>query len=113
MKRIHVLSDNAISSQARTYAEYRVFAALSRYAQEFQRARIVLRPSRAGRRHETVSCAVSVTFGGSRVLRIRATGPHVYSAINRAVDRLNGALEHRADGRQVSQPSLSTSGGFA
>jgi hypothetical protein len=113
MKRIHVVSDNAISSQARTYAEYRVFAALSRYAQEFQRARIVLRPGRAERRCGTVTCAVTVTFDRSPAVRLRATGPHVYSAINRAVDRLAGVLENRDGQRSSLQDVLSIPGSYA
>ena len=92
MKRIHVLADaNAISSQARTYAEYRVFSSLTRHAINFRRARVLLRPSGGPGTYGRVSCALSVALEPSGSVRVRVTGPHVYAAINRAVDRLGDA----------------------
>jgi ribosome-associated translation inhibitor RaiA len=102
MTRIHVASDNAIGSQARTYAEYRVFAALTRHAQQFERARVLLRPVHDDGTRAAATCSVSVTLDRSRALRVRATGPHVYAAINRAIDRLDGVLDQRVGERRSS-----------
>jgi ribosome-associated translation inhibitor RaiA len=89
MNRIHVVSDDtAVSSQARTYAEYRVFWALTLQALKFRRARVTLRPTEDRGICDRVMCAVSVALEPSGSVRVRATGPHVYAAINRAVDRL-------------------------
>ena len=103
MKRIHVVTnDNAISSQALTYAEYRVFAALTRHALEFRRARVLLRSSDDRGSCDRVTCAVSVALNPSGSVRVRTTGPHVYAAINRAVERLGYVLGERIEQRRSS-----------
>jgi ribosome-associated translation inhibitor RaiA len=103
MKRIHVVGDdNAISSQARTYAEYRVFSALTRHALKFRRARVLLRPSEDHGTCDRVACAVSVALEPSGSVRVRMTGPHVYAAINRAVDRLGDVLGGQIEQRRSS-----------
>ena len=88
--RIEVIGGDTISQQARTYAEYRVFAALTQFskAEKVRRVRVVLRPVNLGSGCEGVACFVTVTLDGSDSLRIRATGPHAYAAINRAVERI-------------------------
>jgi hypothetical protein len=88
--RIEVVAADTISQQARTYAEYRVFAALTQFAEakKVRRARVVLRPVNLGRGCEGIACTVTVAFEASASLRIRATGPHTYAAINRAVERI-------------------------
>jgi ribosome-associated translation inhibitor RaiA len=103
MNRIHVLSeDKAISLQARTYAEYRVFSALMRHALQFRSARVLLRPSAAEGRCDTITCAVSIALEPSGSVRVRVTGPHVYAAINRAVERLSNVLGGRVEQRRSS-----------
>jgi ribosome-associated translation inhibitor RaiA len=102
MKRIHVFSDDNVSSQARTYAEYRVFSALTRHALKFRRARVVLRQSDGQGTSDRVTCAVSVALGPSGSVRVRVTGPHVYAAINRAVERLGDVLGGRIEQRRSS-----------
>ena len=102
MKRIHVVADSAISSQARTYAEYRVFSALTRHAFRFRRARVLLRPSDDRGTCDRVTCALSVALEPSGSVRVRVTGPHVYAAINRAVERLGSALGGRVALRRSS-----------
>ena len=103
MKRIHVVADaNAISSQARTYAEYRVFSALTRHATKFRRARVLLRASAGPDTCDRVSCALSVALDPSGSVRVRVTGPHVYAAINRAIERLGCALGGRTEQRRSS-----------
>jgi ribosome-associated translation inhibitor RaiA len=87
---IYVLGDETISSQARTYAEYRVFAALTQLAgaEQVRDARVVLRRANRTRAGEGVTCLVTVTLAGSSPLRVQTTGDHPYAAINRAVERL-------------------------
>jgi hypothetical protein len=103
MKRIYVVADDkAISSQARTYAEYRVFSALTRHALKFRRARVLLRPSKDFGACDRVICAVSVALEPSGTARVRVTGPHVYAAINRAVERLGDVVGGRVEQRRSS-----------
>jgi ribosome-associated translation inhibitor RaiA len=103
MNRITVVSeDDGINAQARTYAEYRVFAVLARHTRNVGRVRVVLRQVDASETCDEVVCAVTVTLEPAGVLRIRATGPHVYAAINRAVERLGRALGRRVEQRLSS-----------
>jgi ribosome-associated translation inhibitor RaiA len=91
--RIDVLGDDTISPQARTYAEYRIFAALTQLAdaEQVRDTRVVLRRARRGNDGDGVRCIVTVTLAGSDPVRVRATGDHPYAAINRAVERLSAA----------------------
>jgi ribosome-associated translation inhibitor RaiA len=86
---IEVIGEGTISQQARTYAEYRVFAALTQFseADKVQRVRVLLRPVKLGS-GESVACDVTVALAGWDSFRIRTTGPHAYAAINRAVERI-------------------------
>jgi ribosome-associated translation inhibitor RaiA len=88
--RIEVVGADTISQQARTYAEYRLFAALTQVAdaEKVRRARVVLRPVDRPQGCDSIACSVTVAFEGSNSIRIRATGPHAYAAINRAVERI-------------------------
>ena len=88
--RIEVIGDDTISQQARTYAEYRVFAALTHFtnAATVRRVRVVLRPIRLRTGCEDIACTVTVALEGLDSFRIRTTGPHAYAAINRAVERI-------------------------
>ena len=88
--RIEVVGADTISQQARTYAEYRVFAALTQVAdaERIRRARVVLRPVERGGGCDSIACTVTVSLEGADSVRIRATGPHAYAAINRAVERI-------------------------
>ena len=88
--RIEVIGEDPVSPQARTYAEYRVFAALTQFAEveKVRHVRVVLRPLNVGRDCEDVACTVTVDLEGSDSFRIRTTAPHAYAAINRAVERI-------------------------
>jgi ribosome-associated translation inhibitor RaiA len=99
--RIEVVGGRTISQQARTYAEYRVFAALTQCTQadKVRRVRVLLRPVNRESGCEDIACTVTVARDGPESFRIRATGPHPYAAINRAVERLRanaprGTSEH-------------------
>jgi ribosome-associated translation inhibitor RaiA len=103
MDRITVVDeDDAINVQARTYAEYRVFAALAPHTRNIGRVRVVLRRVDPGESCDKVACSVTVALEPPVVLRIRATGPHVYAAINRAVERLGRAVGRRVEQRLSS-----------
>jgi hypothetical protein len=88
--RIEVVGEGAISQQARTYAEYRVFAALTQFsdADQVERVRVLLRSVKLGSGDEIIACTVTVALYRSSSFRIRTTGVHAYAAINRAVERI-------------------------
>jgi ribosome-associated translation inhibitor RaiA len=88
--------DESSNAQARTYAEYRVFAALARYAQRVRGARVVLRRDERDGTHDTVVCAVTVALEPSGSVRARSRGQHVYAAIDRAVERIGDLMRGRA-----------------
>ena len=91
--RIEVVGHDTISAQARTYAEYRLFAELSRVVDtnRVRHARLVLQRTKDERMRDSVSCAVTVDIEGTDPLRIRTSGTHPYAAINRAVERLRAS----------------------
>ena len=93
--RIEVVGDKTISSQARTYAEYRVFAALTRATgmRDARSARVTLRPLNASTDCGGIACTVTVLFEQSDPVRVNAIGGHPYAAINRAIERLRAAVE--------------------
>jgi len=86
--RINVIGDDSISRQARAYAEYRLFAALSQAMDtgRVQNASLVLVRAKS-RRYCGVVCTVTVELNGGGVTRLRTFGEHPYAAINRAVER--------------------------
>ena len=88
--RIEVVGEGRISQQARTYAEYRVFAALTQFseADKVRGVRVLLRAVKVGSRCEGIACTVTIALDGLDSFRIRTTGPHAYAAINRAVERI-------------------------
>jgi ribosome-associated translation inhibitor RaiA len=100
--RVEVVGADSINQQARTYAEYRVFAALTQVAaaEKVRRARVVLRSVDRGGGCDSIACSVTVGFEGADSIRIRATGPHAYAAINRAVERMRTT----ATAGQVADP---------
>jgi ribosome-associated translation inhibitor RaiA len=102
MGRIHVITDNhSVSRQARTYAEYRVFAVVARHTPNVRRVRVVLHGTEDSCTCVGMTCAVTVALEPSGSVRIRATGAHTYAAINRAVERLGVAMGRRL-GRRLS-----------
>ena len=87
--RIEVVGkDESSNSQARTYAEYRLFATLARYRQRVRGARIVLRRGKRNGACDTVVCAVIVALDPSGTVRARVREGHAYAAINRTVERI-------------------------
>ena len=101
--RIEVVGHDTISSQARTYAEYRLFAELSRVVDtsRVRHAGLVLQRAKDARTRGGVSCTVTVDIEGYDPLRIRTSGAHPYEAINRAVERLRASPWQRGVGAQT------------
>ena len=99
--RIEVIGeDDSSDAQARTYAEYRVFAALARHMTLVRGARVVFRRNEVGRKCDAVVCAVTVALAPSGSARTRAGGQHAYAAINRAVQRIGDLMHRRAAQRR-------------
>lgn len=95
--RIDVIGeDESSNAQARTYAEYKVFAALVEHTQHVRGARVVLRWDKRNGTCDSVACAVTVALVPSGSVRTRACGPHAYAAINRTVERLGDLMRRRA-----------------
>ena len=95
--RIEVIGeDDSSNVQARTYAEYRVFAALAQHTQHVRGARVVLRRDARDGTRDDVICAVTIALEPSGFVRTRAFGGHVYAAINRAVERVGDLMRRRA-----------------
>lgn len=92
--RIEVIAED--HQQARTYAEYKVFAALVRHAPQVRGARVVLQHDSNGYACNSVACAVTVAFDPAGSVRAEARGPHAFAAVNRTVERLGHILGERA-----------------
>jgi hypothetical protein len=102
---MEIVSDDSISRQARTYAEYRLFAALSAVgAEHIQSVSLALRRAGSGRRGEGVGCTIAITWTRGHIRRLRAFGAHPYAAINRAAERLEvkaGPVPEQASRREL------------
>ena len=79
MHRILVIADrHSINPQARTYAEYRVFAAVARHSRLVRRVRVVLRAAaEKPPREDRVACTITVGLEPSGSLRVRRKDPKV------------------------------------
>ena len=85
--RIEVVGDGKISQQAQTYAEYRVFAALTQFSQAdtVRRVRVLLRPVKLGNGCEEIACTVTVAGEGADSYRIQPQAPtHMPQSIARS-----------------------------
>ena len=91
---IDIDGDASITPQARTYAEYRLFAALAPLMDTARvtRASLVLRRARSRRRGERVACTVAVAAHEGRIARVHAEGGHPCEAIDRAVARARSTV---------------------
>lgn len=95
--RIEVLADDRISQQARTYAEYRVFAALMqcRQTERFRHARVVLRGVTGADCGMRVACSVAIQLNDSDRVRVRTTSTHACGAIDRAAECILRSSHHQ------------------
>ena len=87
--RIKIIGDDSINRQACTYAEYRLFAALSQVLDtgRVRNASLVLRRAKSRRHRDGVVCTVTVELNSGKITRLRTFGEHPYAAINRAIER--------------------------
>ena len=110
--RIQVIGDESINEQARTYAEYRLFAALTQVVDtsRVQLASLRLRRVTTRRPGHTVICTVVIDLENGDIVRIEASGGHPYAAINRGVDRLRQRMR-KAHGASRPEPLLSSERG--
>lgn len=82
--RVYVSSPNsAFSPQILAYAEYRLFAALARYA-GVQNARVVLQSDAQG----AMRCSVTIEIDSADSVRARVTGRNAAGTIDRAAERV-------------------------
>jgi hypothetical protein len=104
--RIEIVGDSSISRQAHTYAEYRLFAALSQVVDtsRVNSASMVLRRAMSKRQCDGVLCTVRVALTNGEGARVRAYGDHPYAAINRAVARIRLPVPHSPDDRAPTRP---------
>ena len=88
--RIEIVGDDSISRQARIYAEYRLFAAVSQTTDtsRVRTASLLLHRPSSGRYGDSVVCTVTIEMDDGDATRVRTIGEHPYAAINRAVERL-------------------------
>jgi hypothetical protein len=75
MNRIAVVGDDTINTQARSYAEYRVFAALARHLRRVRRVRVVLRHAGEPGTCDEVTGVATVSLAPAGSLRTRVRGP--------------------------------------
>lgn len=88
--RIDVFGDDSISREARTYAEYRLFAALPHVTDitNVRHAGVVLRRAEHDRKCGNVSCIATIELDTGEILRVSVNADHPYGAVNRMVERL-------------------------
>ena len=88
--RVSVSSPSAtISAQILAYAEYRLFAALARYA-GIRGARVVLDEAEGG-----VRCSVTIDFDSTASVRARVRGLNAAATIDRAAERVVKIMRRR------------------
>lgn len=105
--RVQVLTDESIGPQARAYAEYRVFAALTHMGglARVRHACVVLR-SGSGKGCDRVACAVAVGLDTGDPIRIHGWGPHPYAAVGHAVEQLRLATTEAVHLRPIESTAL-------
>jgi hypothetical protein len=89
--RVHVSSRSpSFSQQILTYAEYRLFAVLARYA-GVSGAQVVLQDDA----DRGVQCSVTIDFDQTPPVRARVTGQHAAGTIDRAAERVVELMRRR------------------
>lgn len=106
--RIQVIGDDSINEQARTYAEYRLFAAI---AQVFDTSRVhlasvQLRRVPTRRPGHSVICTIVIELEEGNVVRLEASAGHPYAAINRGVDRLRLRVRPKSGIRDLGSEQM-------
>ena len=99
--RIDVIGeDRTITAAVRTYAEYRLFAMLSRHAELVRSVRVVLRRAGRDRTGKQMVCSVTVALEPSGYARTRVSQPVVIRAIDDAAKRIGDLMSRRVAQRR-------------
>ena len=108
---IQVIGDESISRQARTYAEYRLFAALSEVfsTQRIHSAFLELTRTESPRGRPHVVCVVTIAADSGECLRIRTRDGHPSAAINSAVAKIRQRVWPAHLARQRAERPLAES----
>ncbi len=90
---IDIVGDESIDRQTRSYAEYRLFAALapSIALGRFSRVQLALRRATGPGDGKRIECTVNVELNDRAVTRFNAAGGHPYQAVNRAIELVRRA----------------------
>jgi hypothetical protein len=95
--RIDVIDSGGLTTaQGRAYAEYRVFAALARYARAIRSVRVTIEQVEREGKADGLTCAVDVVLEPAGSVRVRANGRLPHAVIDRAAERIGDLLSRRA-----------------
>jgi ribosome-associated translation inhibitor RaiA len=94
---IDVVGDSAISQQTRSYAEYRMFAILTKHDVRPRHVRLALRSVEPEDSCRFCECDAALRFADGMTVNVSVRGAHPYAAVNRAIDRVDAALAERRD----------------
>jgi ribosome-associated translation inhibitor RaiA len=94
--RIEIIGANGVTTpQARAYTEYRLFATLARHMRVIRSARVVLAHAERNGNADRVTCVVNLVLEPAGSACARGQGPHAYSAIDRAAERIGDLMARR------------------
>jgi ribosome-associated translation inhibitor RaiA len=95
----------SLPAQARAYAEYRMFSAVSGLDLKGARMDVRLEEQESPRSGAQYRCSVALTVGPVGRIRVRTTGDRIYLAIDRAAKSLSRSLErHDIPGSLAGTP---------
>jgi ribosome-associated translation inhibitor RaiA len=94
---IHVVGDAAIPQQTKNYAEYRVFAVVTKHHLRPQSVRLTLRSIEPENECRFCECETTLTMHDGRIMSVSVRGAHPYAAVNRAIDRIDIALSEERE----------------
>ena len=83
--------------QTRAYAEYRIFSSLARFNHVVRDVEVSLTSATPMIDAAGALCVIVLTDGDGIRVHVRASGRHVYDAINRAAQRIGEAMRRRTD----------------
>jgi ribosome-associated translation inhibitor RaiA len=96
--RIDIQPGFEITPQCRTYAEYRFFAAVSRFDGARDDVHVALQERDSGRSYR---CTAAVSFAGLGQLHATATADRLPAAIDLAASRLGSSIQRRLRDRHA------------
>lgn len=94
---IAVVGDSAIPQQTKTYAEYRMFAIVTKHRVRPRQVRLALRSVEPEDSCRFCECDAVLHFPDDETINVSVRGAHPYAAINRAIDRVDAALGERRE----------------